>query len=133
MYNFVWDFNKENFEKCKTEKIGDYVGNIRVGNICFDIIQIVDEDVTLWIDCYVGGVDTGYGYSLNKDNYPYDYAYEVGTSMNIDEYEKLSYEQFVNIIEKELTDSINDKKTYTADNGILVNLIDKANEPLNIW
>lgn len=133
MYKFVWDFSEEIFEKCKVENEMDYVGNIRVGNICFDIIQIEDEDGTLWIDCYVGGVDSGYGYSTKFDNYPYDYVCDVGMSINRDEYKNLSYEQFVNIIEKELTESINNKSKYVADNEIEVNLIDKAKEDLNIW
>lgn len=130
MFNFVWNFNKEDFEKCKKQNAGDYVGNVRVGDICFDILQIEYDD-SLWIDPYVGGVDTGYGYG--KDNYPYDYVIEIGTSMERDEYENLTYEQFVEEIETHLTDNINRKIKYTAENGEVVNLIDKANEPLGVW
>ena len=129
---FNWYFTKEDFEKCKKENAGDYVGNIRTGNLCFDIIQ-VEDDATLWIDCYVGGVDSGYGYSMNDDNYPYDYISEVGAAIELNEYKDLTYEQFVSKVEKELTDSINNKVEYVADNKETVNLIDKANEPLKIW
>lgn len=134
MFNFVWNFSKEGFEECKTVEnndVQDYVGNIRVGNLCFDIVQLDDEDKPLWIDCYVGGVDSGYGYG--KDDYPYDYVSEVGASFDLDEYKNFTYEQFVEIVEKELTDSINNTPQYTADNGEIVNLIDKANEELKNW
>lgn len=132
MYKYVWYFDEKDFEKCKTENEGDYVGNIRVGNICFDIIQI-EDDASLWVDCYVGGVDSGYGYSMDKSNYPYDYADDVGASIPREEYRNLTYKQFVSKLEKELTDNINNKSIYTTNNGIVVNLIDKANEPLKVW
>ena len=127
MFKYVWDFNEKDFEECKRKNDLDYVGNIRVGDLCFDIIQLEDEDSTLWIDCYVGGIDSGYGYG--KDNYPYDYVCEVGTSMVRNEYKNLSYKQFVDIIEKELTESIN---CESKCNGA-INFVDKANEPLRIW
>ena len=129
--NFVWDFSKEAFEKCKTENAGDFVGNVRTGNLCIDLIQ--DEyDGSIWADCYVGGVDSGYGYS-NEDNYPYDYCLEVGMSIARSEFKDYSYEQFLQMAEKELTESITKNPTYTAENGETVNLMDKANEPLKKW
>ena len=127
---FNWYFTKEDFEKCKKKNAGDYVGNIRTGNLCFDIIQVEDE-ANMWIDCYVGGVDSGYGYG--KDDYPYDYATNVGINIEKSEYTSYTYDQFVAVVEKGLTDSINEQIEYTADNGEVVNLIDKANEPLKIW
>lgn len=131
MYKFVWNFSEDTFEKCKTENAYDFVGNVRVGNICFDIMQI-DDDASLWIDCYVGGVDSGYGYG--EDNYPYDYANSVGTVISRGLYKKMSRDQFVEYVEKELTKEINDTKTYECwETKETINLIDKANEPLRIW
>ena len=129
-YKFIWSFNEEEFEECKKTVDGDYLGNIRVGDMCFDIMQREDDDACLWIDCYVGGVDTGYGYS--KD-YPYDYVSGVGMALSRDEYMAYTYEQFVKAVERELTRSINEHPTYTADNGETVNLIDKASGVLHIW
>lgn len=132
MYDFKWDFTEGTYERCKTENIGDYVGNVRTGNVCFDIIQI-EDDGSLWIDCYVGGVDTGYGYSMTSGNYPYDYASEVGMSIERDWIINHTYQEFKGMVEKELTNSINTKGSYRADNGEVVNIIDKANEPLRVW
>ena len=49
------------------------------------------------------------------------------------EFKDYSYEQFLQMAEKELTESITKNPTYTAENGETVNLIDKANEPLRKW
>ena len=130
MYKFVWHFSKAVFEKCKTTDDGDYLGSISVGDLCFDIIQREDDDGCLWIDCYVGGVDTGYGYS--EKGYPYDYVSGVGMELSRDEYMSYTYEQFVKAVEKELTRSIDEHPTYTADNGDVVNLVDKASGSLNV-
>ena len=131
MYKFVWDFSEDTFERCKTENAYDFVGNVRVGNICFDIMQL-DDDASLWVDCYVGGVDSGYGYG--EDMYPYDYVNSVGTVISRALYENMSRDQFVEYVEKELTKEINDAKTYECwETKETINLIDKANEPLRIW
>ena len=127
---FSWYFNEIDFELCKTENAGDYVGNVRVGNLCFDIIQVEDE-ANLWFDCYVGGVDSGYGYG--KDGYPYDYVSEVGINIERSEYIKYTYAQFVEMVEKELTECILNHPEYVADNGETINIVDKANETLNVW
>lgn len=61
---FKWNLQPE-FERYKKDQrsykqeegSGEYVGSVRVGNLCFDII---DWGNHLWFDLYVGGVDTSY-------------------------------------------------------------------------
>lgn len=132
MYNFVWDVDKEKFEACKTRNDMDCIGNVRVGNLCFDLIQRDDyEDAEIWIDCYVGGVDTGYGYG--EDGYPYDYASGIGCVLDRSEYKVYSFEEFKTLVEMLITHDINSIMTYATSGGELVNLKDKANEPLKKW
>ena len=120
----------------------DYVGCVRVGDLCFDLLVRTDGEDKWWLsyDLYVGGVDTGYGYSdvvrakkiyngepydEPKDpQYPYDYAeggdFE-GTMIS------MTYEDFQKHAEAEFKKYI---KTWPYKE---VSLIKKANEPLNIW
>ena len=131
MYNFVWNFSEEDFEKCKKQNAGDYVGNVRTGNLCIDLIQ--DEyDGSIWGDCYVGGIDSGYGYSGN-DNYPYAYCLTVGMAIQKEDFKDYTYEEFIKVAENELTESIKENATCTVDNGEKVDLLSKANEPLKVW
>ena len=103
---------------------GDYIGCVRVGNLCFDLVVSYDiyGKQFLAYDLYVGGVDTGYGYS--DSNYPYDYA-EGGNfedtliSMTYENFQKYAEEKFELFIK------------IWPDEG--PSLIEKANEPLNIW
>lgn len=101
----------------------EYVGCVRVGNLCFDLM-IRDNDGKLYLsyDLYVGGVDSGYGYTTS--DYPYDYA-EGGNfedtmiSMSYEEFQKYAEEKFELFI-----------KIWPYE---AASLIEKANEPLNIW
>ena len=124
----------------------EYVGCVRVGELCFDILlQNVGygegEKLVMVYDLYVGGVDTGYGYSdtvraqkmYNGESYddteknptfPYDYA-EGGSfedsmiSWNYDDFKKHAEAEFEKFI-----------KTWKYPHA---SLLDKANEPLHIW
>ena len=128
---FDWtNFTKIDFTdycaKVENSMIGydDYVGCVRVGNLCFDLIVFYDENGKQFLayDLYVGGVDSGYGYTAS--DYPYDYA-EGGNfedtmiSMTYEEFQKYAEEKFELFITM---------WPYEA-----ASLIEKANEPLNIW
>lgn len=137
MYNFHWDgfdgaFDEKAYNESvkdaheKHESALDYVGAVRVGDLCFDLTLIDlenDEPFYLQYDLYVGGIDSGYGYSGSA--YPYDYFDGGCFGKNALE---LSYADFKIMAEKVLTDYINKN-----DNSETYNLIQKANEPLNIW
>ena len=116
----------------------EYVGCVRVGDLCFDLLIRLNENVdqVLTYDLYVGGVDTGYGYSnpnkfntdiyREEDNYPYDYVCGLDfprtcTSMSYDYFKAYARAEFEHFIKVE------DERYKEAS------LIDKANEPLRIW
>lgn len=104
----------------------DYVGAVRVGDLCFDLVlRLYDESegLVLTYDLYVGGVDSGYGYG--KNDYPYDYA--EGDDFK-DSCISMTYDDFKEMAEESFTRYIENCKWYAA-----VNLVDKANEELNIW
>ena len=103
----------------------DYVGCVRVGNLCFDLMVRCNEDDKWWLsyDLYVGEVDTGYGYS-DKNNCPYDYA-EGGDFE--DTMISMTYEEFQKYAEVEF------EKYITTWPYEAASLVEKANEPLNIW
>ena len=133
MYIFDFrGFTKDNFEDYKKEAsqkqliADDYIGNIRVGKLCFDLVtRCHDTDqIILTFDLYVGGVDTGYGYSDRYEKqYPYDYA-DGGNFINI---ESMNYLDFQKYAEDVLTKYINESE-YT-----LANLPEKASEELVLW
>lgn len=104
----------------------DYVGCVRVGELCFDFVYRYDgEQETLDYDMYLGGVDTGYGYS-KIDGTPYTEGgggiFEDGLLIG------LSYDEFKQTVEKTITNFIvSENNDYR---GILVPL---AKAPLHIW
>ena len=111
---------------------GNYIGSVRTGNLCYDILEWGNH---LWFDLYVGGVDTGYGYSDKEGykNYPYDYADSCSFRWDKD-VSKINIEEFKNeltqFIEKKL---IYDKEYLSYLEVKKVNLIEKANEELKLW
>lgn len=131
---FCWDnFKKKKYTDIKdkldkrAELADDYIGSVRVGEICVDVLirDYGEGDTPKYAysyDFYVANEDTGYGYRL-ESNIPYDYA--DGTDLTG---LALSYDEFVKKSEELLTSFIkeNDKvKGYS--------LIEKANKPLLIW
>ena len=118
--------------KAENGKMGadDYVGCVRVGELCFDLMARMDDKCEKWYlsyDLYVGGVDTGYGYSDRSSelkNYPYDYAeggdFEDGLIW-------MTYEEFQQYAEQEFEKFIT---TWPYDGA---SLVEKANEPLKMW
>ena len=135
MFKFCWDgfdgaFTKEEFEetvkKAHERRDADYVGAVRLGDLCFDFTLVElepNEPFYLLYDLYIGGIDSGYGY---KNGYPYDYfdgdCFKLGSL-------DMNYEDFKSMAEKELTDFIFKWK----NTEYFFELIEKANEPLHIW
>lgn len=133
--NFKWNLQPE-FERYKKNQkthsdddgSGEYIGSVRVGNLCFDII---DWGSHLWFDLYVGGVDTGYSYGA--DNYPYDYCDTASFAWN-DDLTNTSDDEFKKELERYIEELINTYERYVTDIGAIpVNLIEKANTELKEW
>jgi hypothetical protein len=116
----------------------DYLGSVRVGDLCFDLLTKfnTNNDMVLAYDLYVGGIDTGYGYSnpnkfnpekyKEEDDYPYDYVsgLEFGDSCI-----SMCYEKFQKFAEAEFEHFvIVENESYK-----LASLIEKANEELKVW
>ena len=129
--NFNWDGLTQNdfinYCACIENEIildGYYVGCVRVGDLCFDLIaREYNDELVLDYDLYAGGFDDGYGYG--KDNYPYT---EVGGGSFQDSLIYMSYNDFVKQAEEAFSDYI-----YHSNYSVKYNLADKANEPLHIW
>ena len=116
----------------------DFVGSVRIGNLCFDVLVGEDDNggACVYYDLYVGGVDTGYGYSnpnkfdpLNyngQDDYPYDYA---GGGTFKEPIRSMSYDVF-----KKYAESVMENYIYqTEKDYTLCSLVAKANEDLFVW
>lgn len=135
---FKWNLQPE-FERYKRDQAtfinnkneegnGEYVGCVRVGNLCFDIINWGDH---LWFDLYVGGVNTGYGYGV--DDYPYDFCDVAGFKWD-DCLINTSDDDFKRELEEYIEEHINAVEGYVTDfKAIPVSLTDKANEELKEW
>lgn len=104
---------------------GDFMGNVRVGDLCFDLsVYGMDygEDVpTLSFDLFVGGIDDGYGYA--DGGYPYTY-YDGGSLGDMENFLGYNYKEFKVVVETMLSD-------YIKESGC--NIIKKANENLHVW
>lgn len=127
---FNWnDFDKKGFDiACEELKADEhdeiFLGSVRVGNLCFDIVtREYGDKLYLDYDLYVGGVDTGYGYA---DDYPYD---NVGGGSFDESCVGMTYEAFKTYAEKIMENYINDEETAYVH----ASLIKKANEELNVW
>lgn len=123
-------YNEKDIQNGNAE--GEYIGSTRVGNLCFDILNWGNH---LWFDLYVGGVDTGYGYSCREEykDYPYDYA--DSCSFRWDEDVKdTSLEEFQKELTEYIEEHIEKLEGYVTDiKAMAVSLIDKANEELQLW
>lgn len=120
---YTWSITEEKWNEYKANPVvDDCIGNCRVGDLCFDIVlRGAGRDGTwLTYDCYVGGVDSGYGYT--EDNYPYDY---VDGGEFDDDCRRMTFDEFKRLAQREITLFINEDKYY--------GLADKANKPLHIW
>ena len=135
-----WYLKEEEYEKYRKHQheyedgdgYGDYIGSARVGNLCFDIINWGNH---LWFDLYVGGVDTGYGYSCKEEykDYPYDYADSCSFIWD-DDVKDTSLEEFQKELTEYIKEHIEKLEGYVTDvKAMAVSLIDKANEELQLW
>lgn len=136
-----WFLKEEEYEKYRKHQHeyqdedcaeGEYIGSARLGNLCFDILNWGNH---LWFDLYVGGVDTGYGYSDREGfkNYPYDFADSVSFRWDEDVSE-VSIEEFEKDLSEYIEEHINSYEGYVTDIGAMpVDLIGKANENLQLW
>lgn len=127
--NYCWDYFPEcSFYEVKDliegpENDGEYIGSIRAGRLCFDcVLRCYDNNnMSLDYDVYIGGVDSGYGYTI--ENYGYDYC--DGGSLT--EGVKLStYEQFKQYVEQKLNG-------FLQKNDYHLNLYELAQTPLLVW
>lgn len=108
---------------------GAYVGCVRIGVLCFDLVvreyaHDKPREHALDYDLYIGGIDSGYGYTLTNK---YPYSYDGGgsfESLMID----LTYEQFKDNVERALTDFIMNEGSEHN-----ISLVEEANKPLKIW
>ena len=144
---FNWDefTEKDYINYCNMETetawlhADECIGFIRVGEICCDLLlrQYNNDpnDLTLTWDVYVGGVDTGYGYSAgdalatgkykchedvpDEELYPYDY---IGGGDFLDFNKSMTYTEFKKMAEDVVTKFI-----------VMFKLEDKANMKLHKW
>lgn len=136
---FKWDLIEPDFSMYKENQCThdansgnkEYLGSVRIGNLCFDIINYGNH---LWFDLYVGGVDTGYGYGADK--YPYDYC----DAISFPWYEDLTImtdNEFKERVEKFIEARLNSREEYLVDikdvKVISVNLLKKASEEPKEW
>lgn len=138
--SLYWFISRDVYDKYRTHQHeyedgdcdGNYIGALRIGNLCFDILNWGNH---LWFDLYVGGVDTGYGYS-EKDGYerfPYDYADSCSFRWDKD-VSGTELKSFQDELSDYIKKFIMEKKSYTTDTkAIFVDLIAKANEDLQLW
>ena len=113
--------------KSISDEEADYITSIRSGDLCFDLIERnVDGINYVLADLYVGGIDTGYGYS--KDGYPYDFADSIGGMWKSDEIKRKG-RLAKNFILRNITKIIM-KEGGMYEKGSLIN---KGKEPLNVW
>lgn len=117
---FNWYFTEYDYNKYIEENTYDYLGCVRIGDICIDLLN--REDGVIDYDFYVAHEDTGYGYK--NDILPYDYADGGGINVNCD----MSYEEFVY---KAMEVFENYIKNYDKCFGY--SLVEHANRPLEVW
>ena len=134
---FLMEREFENYKKHQQEFSdedgeAEYIGSARVGNLCFDILNWGNR---LWFDLYVGGVDSGYGYSYKQhyEEYPYDYADSCSFCWN-KPVQDMSIDDFMKELGEYIENHINTCKEYKTDmKAIHVNLVEKANEEFKFW
>ncbi len=133
---FMEETNYEEYRKHQHEHDGhdcdgEYIGSARMGNLCFDILNWGNH---LWFDLYVGGVDSGYGYSERDGykGYPYDYA-DVACFCTHEDISEMTFDQFKAVYTTHIEEHLSILKEYTTDRAEKINLIDKANEELRLW
>lgn len=134
---FVWDLTEKNWKEYPEEMLRNLdafdcyntagvVGSCRIGDLCFDFRAWGDENgAALGYELYVGGVDSGYNETPN--GYPYDLVTEYGEfDLGVLD---LPLEQFKETAERVLREFI----LKANDNYKAADLVEKANQPLNVF
>ena len=141
-FNFVWDLTEdawldypyaiqESADSCSDHAVNfaGVVGCCRTGDLCFDLRAwgtLDNNKCGLGYELFVGGVDIDY--AETNDGYPYDMVLEYGEfplkealAMDLDDFKAMAEKEFEAFIVKVAVD-------YNH-----ADLIEKANEPLNVW
>lgn len=129
------------FDVAKME--GEFLGYCRVGELCFDIRAWSpgkDEWCGWGFELYVGGVDTGYGYSAPQISPEWKSKYDVPNELWYP-YDEVDYGEFpagfetykLSVFEREAEKVFEQFIKNTAMVYDKANLISKANEPLHVW
>lgn len=124
--NFVWDMEENTWDGFRNHPedfdLDNFLGNCRTGELCIDIV-LYDWNELLWgYDVYVGGINSGYGYSSRESKTPYPYDYADGGEFPVELF-NCSFAEFKTKAEQIFTEYIERDET----------LIAKANEPLHLW
>lgn len=100
----------------------DYFGAIMCGAVCFDIVlrDVGDTDGIEWLLCadpYILGIDSGYGYTRNRET-PYDeydgFALEFCRHMTFEDALRSFIEQIDDFTAKDVTLSAHADRTDIA-------------------
>ena len=106
----------------------DFIGNIRVGELCFDLVARDYDDAdggdALDYDCYVGGEE---GYSETPHGYPYGWG-GGGNLGALNIFPDMSYDEFMEKAEAELEKFISENPECCK-----YSLMEKANMPFHDW
>ncbi|MBQ1314477.1 MAG: hypothetical protein IIY48_07980 [Clostridia bacterium] len=159
MYRFHWNDEfckkgmkamREAFENRHGHDVSsdDCIGQARTGDVCFDLVirdcretdePEDDRKLFLGFDLYVGGCDTGYGYSAEdamldgkykskhevppEELYPYDEW--DGCGGPLEDYIGLSFEEFIEVAESEMSGYLDSIKNPGVREAI--------NRPFHYW
>lgn len=128
--SFLRDVNKNTSDPGEY----DFLCNVRCGELCFDIVERETDPgvMKVFADLYVGGIDSGYGYS--ETGYPYDYMDDIGYVWDASVFKGLDLNGLKAIVEQEITKCVLGAKTARTTRGLeAVDLLEKAEMPLHIW
>lgn len=103
---------------------GDYIASIRCGDLCVDLIESEDG---LYGHLYVGGIDSGYGYS--DDGYPYDECTEFNVEFLKEKIESSDMDSLM----EEIGNSIREELLRCESLYKKCSLREKAEEELKVW
>ena len=140
---FKWNLPENEFERYQQSQKtapdyeaeggdGRYMGNVRAGNLCYDIYNWGNH---IWLDCYIGGIDSGYGYKEN--HYPYTYADERSIKFS-DDTSAMTLSDFQAAINTAIRINIQNRPEYsTFEKGTQtkrkIDLKTESSKPTIIW
>ena len=151
-FSFEWHLREDDWtDYCSRAEnymlgIGDCLGSIYVGDICFDVTVGQPDDNTetvLSLDMYVGGIDSGYGYSAfdalrsgkykdkysvpDNELYPYTRVDEISGTFP-DGCVWMTFDEFKNAAETKMKEMLEE-----ATNICNFDILAKANKPVHVW